>query len=66
MACAAHHTDQWQTILSHLMFPALTVMYVHVALTEEDEARARVGAANSQYTAGVPGFPIPADLPDMT
>ena len=49
---------QWPTILTLLMFPALVFMYVHLAHTEEAEARLKFGDAYARYAARVPGcFP---------
>ena len=47
---------QWPTILTLAMFPVLTVMYVRLARTEENDARAAFGDAYEQYAAEVPGF----------
>ena len=47
---------QWPTILTLLMFPALVVMYVRLAHTEEAEARLRFGDAYIRYAARVPGW----------
>lgn len=38
------------------MFPVLTVMYVKLARTEEEDARVAFGAAYDRYAAEVPGF----------
>ena len=47
---------QWPTILTLAMFPVLTVMYVKLARTEENDARAAFGDAYDRYAAEVPGF----------
>jgi protein-S-isoprenylcysteine O-methyltransferase Ste14 len=47
---------QWPTILTLAMFPVLTVMYVRLAHTEEQDARAASGDAYDRYAAEVPGF----------
>jgi protein-S-isoprenylcysteine O-methyltransferase Ste14 len=47
---------QWPTILTLAMFPVLTVMYVRLAHTEEQDARAVFGDAYDRYAAEVPGF----------
>jgi protein-S-isoprenylcysteine O-methyltransferase Ste14 len=47
---------QWPTILTLVMFPVLTVMYVKLARTEERDARAAFGDAYDRYAAEVPGF----------
>jgi len=47
---------QWPTILTLAMFPVLTVMYVRLARTEEQDARAVFGDAYDRYAAEVPGF----------
>jgi protein-S-isoprenylcysteine O-methyltransferase Ste14 len=47
---------QWPTILTLAMFPVLTVMYVRLAHTEEQDARAAFGDAYDRYAAEVPGF----------
>ncbi|BAC53256.1 bll7991 [Bradyrhizobium diazoefficiens USDA 110] len=47
---------QWPTILTLAMFPVLTVMYVRLAHTEEQDARAEFGDAYVRYAADVPGF----------
>jgi protein-S-isoprenylcysteine O-methyltransferase Ste14 len=59
---------QWPTILTLLMFPLLVAMYVHLAHTEEAEARRIFGAAYDRYAEATPGwFPRlnrpPADRP---
>ena len=47
---------QWPTILTLAMFPVLTVMYVRLARTEENDARVAFGDAYERYAAAVPGF----------
>jgi len=47
---------QWPTILTLAMFPVLTVMYVRLARTEEQDARSEFGNAYAKYAAEVPGF----------
>jgi protein-S-isoprenylcysteine O-methyltransferase Ste14 len=47
---------QWPTILTLAMFPVLTVMYVRLARTEEQDARSEFGDAYARYAAEVPGF----------
>ena len=47
---------QWPTILTLAMFPVLTVMYVKLAHTEEQDARAEFGDAYNRYASEVPGF----------
>jgi protein-S-isoprenylcysteine O-methyltransferase Ste14 len=47
---------QWPTILTLAMFPVLTVMYVKLARTEEQNARSEFGDAYARYAAEGPGF----------
>ncbi len=47
---------QWPTILTLAMFPVLTVMYVRLARTEEQDARSEFGDAYARYATEVPGF----------
>ena len=47
---------QWPTILTLGMFPVLTVMYVRLAQTEEQDAKATFGDAYDGYASEVPGF----------
>lgn len=47
---------QWPTILTLAMFPALTVMYVKLARTEEQDTRREFGDVYARYAAQVPGF----------
>jgi methanethiol S-methyltransferase len=47
---------QWPTLLTLLMFPILTVMYIKLARTEEREALAEFGPAYEDYARDVPAF----------
>jgi protein-S-isoprenylcysteine O-methyltransferase Ste14 len=47
---------QWPTILTLAMFPVLTVMYVRLARTEEQDVRTAFGGVYDQYASEVPGF----------
>ncbi|MDW3094705.1 MAG: isoprenylcysteine carboxylmethyltransferase family protein [Gammaproteobacteria bacterium] len=47
---------QWPTLLTLLMFPILTYMYVHLAKKEEREAVTEFGAIYEKYAAKVPAF----------
>ncbi len=47
---------QWPTIPTLSMFPVLAGLYVHLAYTEEAEARATFGEAYDRYVAVTPGF----------
>ena len=47
---------QWPTILTLAMFPVLTVMYVKLARTEEQDARREFSDVYARYAAQVPGF----------
>jgi protein-S-isoprenylcysteine O-methyltransferase Ste14 len=47
---------QWPTLLTLAMFPALVVMYVRLARTEERAALAEFGDVYRAYMADVPGF----------
>ncbi|BBC00219.1 protein-S-isoprenylcysteine O-methyltransferase Ste14 [Bradyrhizobium japonicum] len=47
---------QWPTILTLAMFPVLTIMYVRLARSEEEDSRAEFGVAYDKYAADVPGF----------
>lgn len=52
---------QWPTLLTLLMFPILTVMYVRLARSEEREAIASFGDDYRRYMNEVPAF-----LPKLT
>ena len=47
---------QWPTILTLVMFPVLTFMYVKLAKTEERDSIAEFGSAYTKYASDVPGF----------
>ena len=47
---------QWPTLLTALMFPVLTAMYVRLAEREEREARVQFGAEYDRYAAHTPEF----------
>jgi protein-S-isoprenylcysteine O-methyltransferase Ste14 len=47
---------QWPTLPTLFMFPVLVGLYVHLAHTEEAEARAQFGEAYDQYAAATPAF----------
>jgi protein-S-isoprenylcysteine O-methyltransferase Ste14 len=47
---------QWPTIITALMFPVQVFMYVRLARTEEEEARAAFGEAYDRYASAVPAF----------
>ena len=47
---------QWPTLLTALMFPILTLMYVRLAEREERDARARFGAEYERYAARTAEF----------
>jgi protein-S-isoprenylcysteine O-methyltransferase Ste14 len=47
---------QWPTLLTLLMFPALTAMYLRLARREEQEVRAQFGAEYDRYAARTPQF----------
>lgn len=47
---------QWPTIVTLIMFPILTYMYIRLARIEEREAYAEFGEEYSQYVALVPAF----------
>lgn len=47
---------QWPTVLTLLMFPLLVAMYVHLAHTEEREARQTFGAEYDRYAVTIPGW----------
>ena len=48
--------SQWPTLLTLLMFPLLVAMYVHLAHTEEAEARREFGSVHDRYAAVTPGW----------
>ena len=57
---------QWPTLLTLAMFPILTVMYVRLAKSEEQDAIAEFGNAYHRYMARVPGWiPSPRRLFDQ-
>lgn len=47
---------QWPTLLTLLMFPLLVGMYVHLARTEEVDARREFGPAYDSYAAVTPAW----------
>lgn len=47
---------QWPTIVTLIMFPILTYMYVRLARTEEQEAYAEFAEEYSKYAANTPAF----------
>lgn len=47
---------QWPTVLTVLMFPVLSVMYVRLSLTEEKDSERAYGAKWRDYAAGTPRF----------
>ena len=47
---------QWPTLPTLFMFPVLVALYVHLAHTEEAEARMQFGEAYDQYAAVTPAF----------
>ncbi len=47
---------QWPTIITVIMFPILVVMYLRLALNEEQDCRERFGKAWDDYAATVPAF----------
>lgn len=47
---------QWPTLLTLAMFPVLTVMYVRLAKSEEQDTIAEFGDAYVAYAAEVPAF----------
>jgi protein-S-isoprenylcysteine O-methyltransferase Ste14 len=47
---------QWPTLLTAIMFPILTWMYVRLARKEEQEARAEFGAEYAHYAEHTPAF----------
>jgi hypothetical protein len=47
---------QWPTLVTLIMFPILTTMYVRLAKREEREVRAEFGKQWDDYAARTPGF----------
>ena len=47
---------QWPTVLTLIMFPPLVAMYVHLARSEEREARMTFGDAYAAYAAITPSW----------
>jgi protein-S-isoprenylcysteine O-methyltransferase Ste14 len=47
---------QWPTLITLVMFPVLTLMYVRLALAEEAEARRAFGEAYDRWAAVTPRF----------
>ncbi len=47
---------QWPTILTLVLFPILTYMYIRLAKKEERDSQQRFGKAWDDYKAHVPGF----------
>ncbi|MDP3211594.1 isoprenylcysteine carboxylmethyltransferase family protein [Methylotenera sp.] len=47
---------QWPTIVTLLMFPILTYMYIRLAKIEEKEAYAEFAEEHSKYVANTPAF----------
>ncbi len=47
---------QWPTLLTLIMFPALTFMYIRLARQEEKDAVAKFGDAYRSYMQRTPGF----------
>lgn len=47
---------QWPTVLTLIMFPILTVVYVRLAKREEREALAEFGESYRRYMEQTPGF----------
>lgn len=47
---------QWPTLLTLAMYPLLVLMYVRLALHEEEEAEADFGERWRRYAAGTPRF----------
>lgn len=47
---------QWPTIVTLIMFPILTYMYIKLARIEEKEAYAEFAEGYSQYAANTPAF----------
>jgi protein-S-isoprenylcysteine O-methyltransferase Ste14 len=47
---------QWPTLVTALMFPILTVMYVRLAKVEERDARSQFGSEYERYAERTPAF----------
>jgi len=47
---------QWPTIITLIMFPILTYMYIRLARVEEKEAYAEFSEEYSKYAANTPAF----------
>jgi protein-S-isoprenylcysteine O-methyltransferase Ste14 len=47
---------QWPTLLTLAMFPVLVVMYVRLAISEENDSEAAFGDAWRAYAAVTPRF----------
>ena len=47
---------QWPTLLTLLMFPVLTLMYLRLAISEEKESAARFGKEWERYASATPRF----------
>jgi protein-S-isoprenylcysteine O-methyltransferase Ste14 len=47
---------QWPTVLTLIMFPILTLMYVRLARREEKESAAEFGDEYTKYMAGTAAF----------
>jgi len=47
---------QWPTLLTLVLYPVMLVTYWRLAINEERETRARVGAEYERYLAAVPRF----------
>jgi protein-S-isoprenylcysteine O-methyltransferase Ste14 len=53
---------QWPTLITLIMFPILTLMYMRLARREEKEAQTEFGDEYARYMATTPAF-IPRNLP---
>ncbi len=47
---------QWPTLVTLAMFPILLFMYIHLARSEERDARMQFGDAYTRYAANTPAF----------
>lgn len=47
---------QWPTLVTLAMFPILVFMYIHLARSEERDARTQFGDAYTRYAANTPAF----------